>query len=150
MSNVNKEKRLLLLITRVNMLINLLQTRLAYPLIYPFNTTALNNEKSLNFYLERLRKEGNFDEQTFMKSLGFITPSIICLTKLVYILKAGYSLCNYKGVNNKMIYIERKNKNNNMNLLNEHEKKLHLLKPQVWRLLKPNDEMNTKHLKWRK
>ncbi|CRH00696.1 conserved Plasmodium protein, unknown function [Plasmodium relictum] len=147
MNNLNKEKRLLLLITRVNMLINLLQSRLAYPLIYPFNTTALNNEKSLELYLEKLRKDGNFNEQAFMKSLSFITPSIISLTKLVHILKAGYSLCNYSGVTNKLTYLDRKN---NRNILNQHEKKLHLLKPQVWRLLKPNDELNTKHLKWRK
>ncbi|CRG94020.1 conserved Plasmodium protein, unknown function [Plasmodium gallinaceum] len=147
MNKLNKEKRLLLLITRVNMLINLLQSRLAYPLIYPFNTTALNNEKSLEIYLEKLKKDGNFNEQAFMKSLSFITPSIISLTKLVHILKAGYSLCNYSGVTNKLTYLDRKS---NKNILNKYEKKLHLLKPQVWRLLKPNDELNTKHLKWRK
>ncbi|KAI4837070.1 hypothetical protein MKS88_003538 [Plasmodium brasilianum] len=147
MNDLNKEKRLLLLISRINMLINLLQTRLAYPLIYPFNTTALNNEKSLEMYLDKLRKEGKFNEQAFMKSLGFITPSIISLTKLVHILKAGYSLCNYAGITNKQTYIDRKNRKN---ILNEHEKKLHLLRPHVWRLLKPNDELNTKHLKWRK
>ncbi|SBT77495.1 conserved Plasmodium protein, unknown function [Plasmodium ovale] len=147
MNILNKEKRLLLLITRVNMLINLLQSRLAYPLIYPFNTTALNNEKSLELYLEKLRKDGNFNEQAFMKSLGFITPSIISLTKLVHILKAGYSLCNYSGMSTKLTYADRKS---NKNILSHYEKKLHLLKPQVWRLLKPNDELNTKHLKWRK
>ncbi|CAD2096159.1 conserved Plasmodium protein, unknown function [Plasmodium vinckei brucechwatti] len=147
MNNINKEKRLLLLITRINMLVNLLQTRLAYPLIYPFNTTALNNDKSLKLYFEKLKKDGNFNEEAFMKSLGFITPAIISLTKLVNILKAGYSLCNYSGMASKLTYIDRKN---NKNVLNQYEKKLHLLKPQVWRLLKPNDEMNTKHLKWRK
>lgn len=129
------------------MLINLCQSRLAYPLIYPFNTNALNNDKCLKMYLEKLKKDGTFDEHTFMKSLSFITPSLISLTKLVHILKAGHSLCNYSGITNKPTYIDRKK---GKNLLVEHEKKLHLLKPQVWRLLKPNDELNTKHLKWRK
>ncbi|GAW81596.1 hypothetical protein, conserved [Plasmodium gonderi] len=147
MNYTGKEKRLSVLICRVNMLINLLQSRLAYPLIYPFNTTALNNEKSLELYLKKLRKDGNFNEEAFMKSLAFITPSIISLTKLVHILKAGYSLCNYSGMASKLTYTNRKRSNH---VLKQYETKLHLFKPQVWRLLKPNDELNTKHLRWRK
>ncbi|CAA9988880.1 conserved Plasmodium protein, unknown function [Plasmodium knowlesi strain H] len=147
MNAPGKEKRLSLLICRINMLINLLQSRLAFPLIYPFNTTALNNEKSLDLYLKKLRKDGNFNEEAFMKTLAFITPSIISLTKLVHVLKAGHSLCNYSGMSTKLTYTDRKR---SASVLKQHDTKLHLLKPQVWRLLKPNDEMNTKHLKWRK
>ncbi|VWU50975.1 conserved protein, unknown function [Hepatocystis sp. ex Piliocolobus tephrosceles] len=82
-----------------------------------------------------------------MRSLGFITPSIISLTKLVHVLKAGHSFCNYSGGMNKLTYTDKKH---NKSILDQYEKKLHLLKPQMWRLLKPNDEMRTKHLKWRK
>lgn len=147
MKENTKEHRFLMMITRLNLLTNLLQSRLAFPLIYPFNTTALNNEKNLEMYIHKLKKNGDFNEEAFMKSLSFITPSIIALTKLVPILKSGFSLCNAAKISNRSSYIHRKNLKN---ILNSSQKKLHLLKPQTWRLLKPGEEMNTKHLKWRK
>uniref|UniRef100_A0A0G4HYT2 Uncharacterized protein n=1 Tax=Chromera velia CCMP2878 TaxID=1169474 RepID=A0A0G4HYT2_9ALVE len=131
---------------RATVLSNLLQSRLAVPLLYPLNTGAMTARGA-----DAPKEEKNnpiasqkWQRDELAKGLSLMTPAIVGMTKIVHILKAANALSHHRGGVARRVYVQRKR------TARDGRESLHLLRPQVWRLLKPGDENRTRHLKWRR
>jgi hypothetical protein len=83
-------KRLETLFARASVVVNLLQSRLAMPLLYPINTGSHVAEKNPI-------AESKFTQAEITKSLAHITPIVIGMSRMATILKVGNALASYDG-----------------------------------------------------
>ena len=82
--------RLQTLFARASVVVNLLQSRLAMPLLYPLNTgsyVAKDNPIA----------DSKFTQEEITKSLAHITPIVVGMSKMATLLKIGNSLAHYSG-----------------------------------------------------
>ena len=89
-------KRLETLFARASVVVNLLQSRLAMPLLYPFNTGS-------HFAAKNPISESKFTPEEITKSLAHVTPIIVGMSKMSTLLKIGHSLASYDGGMQRMI-----------------------------------------------
>ncbi|KAF8820978.1 hypothetical protein IE077_004394 [Cardiosporidium cionae] len=125
---------------RANILTQLIHSRLSIPLFYPsgWNSAEVTSFKITDSSVKK-HKSNALDQQ--QDTLAAVTPAIIALSKFAYILKAGQALSYYGG--------GRKRYTRKPRSATIERSRLHFLRPQLWRVLKPGDEKRTRHLRWR-
>jgi len=145
-------------IAKASVLATLLRSRLAMPLLYPLNsagltTTALNDDNGGKNPIAASR----WDKKVLTNTLGHMTPAVIGMSKVALMLKAANSLSHYHGGSTRRTAVARRTGSSSIsrsraaatNTRGGVKNRLHLLHPQVWRMLKPGDEKNTRFLPFR-
>eukprot|EP00386_Alphamonas_edax_P009203 GDKI01030317.1.p1 GENE.GDKI01030317.1~~GDKI01030317.1.p1 ORF type:complete len:162 (-),score=15.21 GDKI01030317.1:40-525(-) len=144
------QERLKTFFARSSVVANLLHSRLALPLLYPLNPGSITDPFSvqngvLKGDADKLKNNPiastKWDRRVLTKSLAHITPVIIGMSRFVHVLKAGNALAHYRGGLSRPIFVPKRPP------VGKH--KLHFLRPQVWRVLQPGNEWNTRFRNWR-
>ncbi|PFH31638.1 hypothetical protein BESB_026120 [Besnoitia besnoiti] len=163
--------RLHSLFARADVLANLLHSRLALPLLYPLNsggglTNPLNvpggspgsDASALNSIAS-----SRWKREEVVGALATVTPLVLAATSVSRFLKAAHALSYYSGPTCGTQVSGRRLRDRRGGTPQTEENdggraqaapalgrsRVHFLRPQLWRVLKPGEEGRTKHLKWR-
>lgn len=138
-------------VAKVSTLGQLLQSRLALPLIYPLNSRGMTDPLKASAMVSQKWRRSDV-----ILGLAQVAPAALVLSRVGSLLRLAHACHRLPGT--------RPSKSRNATLDSAATKMLdqtktqipqptretvHFLRPQVWRVLKPGEERATKHLKWR-
>eukprot|EP00397_Hematodinium_sp_SG-2012_P064584 GEMP01091642.1.p1 GENE.GEMP01091642.1~~GEMP01091642.1.p1 ORF type:complete len:156 (+),score=11.19 GEMP01091642.1:17-484(+) len=98
----------------------LLHSRLALPLVYPLTHSTGNDEypsKDNPIAVNRFRKDD------VVRTMGYLTPTVVGMSKMANLLKAAHALEHYRGTTERNMYAKD----------DSPETRLIFMRPQVYR-----------------